>query len=629
MAYDDVKKEFGREPVYYIEIDADYCGNTYGTGLCTAIGTGPFKCFNTFKTCQDTPHFANQIKVYRFASKRIDELQQAGDAVTFPTLQTIGTTPTKLDPSNGLGARSTLKLSVADHPWTDAGIDPYLSERTEDADAIGSFWGKWLARNPYYEGRGIRVWTGYLTDEGLFDQSNFIERAYLLHKISGPDASGKVMIEAKDPLKRADNEKSQWPPAPEVTLTADIGDSTTIIAVDDSAPISAWLARTPTQEYIRIDDEIMRVTAAAGNSLTVVRASMPLFYQANSNIAEDHDDGASVQLCYLYENERIDHVIEQLLNEASGIPLSFLPVADWQAVILDSGYETYEMNTLLVETKGVKDLLQELTKLNVMIWWDERAQQVKMGTLLPTSASGDVYNEDTHIIDKSVGVTLDVKGRLSRVWFAYGHRNPTQKLDELVNFSAVEIRIDDDAESENEYGQKRVHKIMSRWLTGTQRPIAGEISGRILVDKRDTKATITIKLDPKDDDQWTGDTITVETRQRQDKFGRPVNANYLILQATENLKANGVEYSYVLQEQVTFDRTGVITPDTNPEVELVDGGEGLTDGGEELHDGALEPTNKFPDYSDASQNLKNHYAFIAYDGPPAGFLDGTVAYQIS
>src|SRR3954465_10733275 len=59
MTYAALKKELGREPVTILEVDLDYCANTYGVAPCTAaVGvTGSAKCFNTRKTCQDANHY--------------------------------------------------------------------------------------------------------------------------------------------------------------------------------------------------------------------------------------------------------------------------------------------------------------------------------------------------------------------------------------------------------------------------------------------------------------------------------------------------------------------------------------------------------------------------------------------
>ena len=49
----------GRIPVVFVELDMDICTHVYGTSPRTAaIGTtGTAKCYNTYATCQDKPHY--------------------------------------------------------------------------------------------------------------------------------------------------------------------------------------------------------------------------------------------------------------------------------------------------------------------------------------------------------------------------------------------------------------------------------------------------------------------------------------------------------------------------------------------------------------------------------------------
>ena len=46
-----------REPVELIELILPRCINTYGSGLCTASGSGDGKCYNTRATCQDVTNY--------------------------------------------------------------------------------------------------------------------------------------------------------------------------------------------------------------------------------------------------------------------------------------------------------------------------------------------------------------------------------------------------------------------------------------------------------------------------------------------------------------------------------------------------------------------------------------------
>src|SRR5690606_39512397 len=104
---------------------------------------------------------------------------------------------------------------------------PYEGERPYDQMKRGTFWTKWLARNPYYQNRPIRVLHGY---EGQ-PLSEYRTRHYFIERIQGPDATGRVTITAKDVLKLADDERAQAPQPMHLVLQADVDDETTTFMV--------------------------------------------------------------------------------------------------------------------------------------------------------------------------------------------------------------------------------------------------------------------------------------------------------------------------------------------------------------------------------------------------------------
>lgn len=633
MTYDVLKAQMGKEFVVIVELYLDYCQNVYGTAPCTASvpATGSQKCFNTLIGCQDTDNYdigtSADRKIYRFATTGIDGLQQDGEASTFPTLRSIDTAPTRLDPGKGLGIRSSVVMQVVDHPWTDVGIDPYVRDRTYVPDDQGTFWGKLLARNPYYEGRRIDVLTGYIAQDGTYDATNFQRRTYLVSKISGPDGDGVVTIEAKDPLKRADVGKAQWPIASSASLTATclIGDTT--IGFGDPDGEVYRHAVDLGQTYIRVNDEVMKILTIQDDggyfyTATVSRTDSPSVYDNSLNIATEHAVGTVVQMCWLFDDERVDHILYTLLYDASGIETGYLPTDLWNTAIANGALDNYLFTTLLIEPTGVQDLLQELSQHGIYMWWDEREQKVLIRSLITQAFDEDPMTEDTDIVAGTLSVTRDIKNRLSQVWVLFGLRFPTLDMDLSASYSSFQIKKDADAESAREYDQSRIMKIFSRWMPSTKSSTASEIANRILVSYRDTRTIISMSLDPKDDTAWTGDLIGVLTAQVQDMYGAPLSKNYLVLQVDEKISDNGILYGYILRSEATLARAGVITPNEDGDV-LVYSGDYVLYDGDQLVFGTGLP---FPDYTAATAAQKAHYLFIA---PDSGvFDDGEPAYQI-
>ena len=613
MAYSDQKIKSGREPVVIIEIDYRACSLTYGNTPCTASGASGTECFNSFSTCQDQSNFAATTKTFRFSSVRIDGLQGAGETPTFPTITGVATAPTTLTPSKGLGVRSTVSITLEDHPWTDEGIDKYVDNRSYDPDTQGSFWGKMTTRWPFYENNEIRVKTGYLEDDGTYNAANFVTRTYFLDTIKGPSDSGKVTIVGKDILKFADGQKSNVPTQSQATLNTDITAGATSFDINDPQD-HVKNAYDAGQTYIRIDDETMLMTNLTGSgptyTLTVTRASMPSVYTGTMT-AETHDEDATVQHCHEFNQQEIDDIVYYLLNTGAGINASYLPTSDWQAVI-DFGLQSYLFSTLITEPTPVKDLLDEITEHSILLWWDERDQKVKMDSIIRRANDYGPFDDDAHLIAGSVAIARDDKSRYSQCWLHFGLRTPVLEMDELKNWSVVKVNADLDAENVNEYGQSKIRKIFSRWLPLDKTAVAGEIATRLVANYRDTKAVVSFSLDAKDDDAWTGNRVSIQTRLLQDQFGAKATKNYRVLQVKEKYQKGGFQYDYMAQTIGGFydgsdpSIYGLITPNT--------------------YDGS-----DFPDYSSASVELKSQYAFIAYndrgDGN-AGFPPNKKPYVI-
>ena len=214
MSYDILKQLPGKEAVQFIELSMETCSRTYGSAPCVAaVGTtGTDRCFNTRSTCQSSAAFSGASKVYRFASRRIDNLQGAGESPTFPTLLSVQSAPTILTPGAGLGVRSSVTITIQDHPWTDVWTDPYLALRSYNPDSQGTFWGRFAARNRYYPNRMLKVHTGFLNPDGSYDAANFKVRTYIVSKLVGPNPSGVVTIEGVDhsALRTERRASSRW-----------------------------------------------------------------------------------------------------------------------------------------------------------------------------------------------------------------------------------------------------------------------------------------------------------------------------------------------------------------------------------------------------------------------------------
>lgn len=195
----------------YVEIDLNYCSLTYGTAPCTAsttgsAATGTIKCFNTQKTCQDIENFTDDPITMRFA---LPTAYLPKDIEAIPALKGVSVTPSTISLGADLGQRATIECIFEDfrHSDTGEGFDKYHAERPYNPYTQGTFWGKFRSRQPYLQGRSLRLVRGFV---GQAIDEMQIEH-FVIEKFNGPTPDGLFTIVAKDVLKLADDDRSQAP----------------------------------------------------------------------------------------------------------------------------------------------------------------------------------------------------------------------------------------------------------------------------------------------------------------------------------------------------------------------------------------------------------------------------------
>ena len=587
--YTAATKVLGKMPAHLIEIDLDFCDNEYGSAPCTAsIGvTGSQECWNTRKTCQDRANYASSPRTYRFSNVLLP-MSLDLEFVAINCVRSVSLTPSRITPGKGIGKRASVVVEFQDFSHSDLGLDPYLANRSyteRQSRTRGTFWTKLLARNPYYQGRRLRVRTGYVTEGEQPNADNFETRLYLIEKIEGPDTKGVVRVTAKDPLKMLDDERAKAPPASTGKLLADISDSIGTLTL---TPAGIGDEEYPASGKVRVGDEIMSFTRTA-DLLTLTRAR-------NFTLAAEHEADEPVQLCLSYENATITEVLYDLLVTRAGIPSSFIDLPAWELEEAD-WLRDYLLSPVISEPMGIAKLVAELCEQCLFfIWWDERAQLIQFKAIRPTGRdTATELNDADHVMADTQSRTERPDERITQVHVYHGQKDPTVDLDKLWNYQRLIVSFDAEAESVAEYGDSRVRVITSRWLASSNFQEATKLADRLRARFRDNPKTIKFKLEAKDCALWTGDVVAATIRTLTDFTGAPTETSLQVLEVTETKP--GAEYEYVLEDTFFRGRYGFITPNT------------LT-----------------ADYSDATEDERNRYGFIA---PDTGvFADGTEAYKI-
>ncbi len=502
MSYSTESKKYGRIPTVFVELDMDFCANTYGIAPCTAsIGvTGAAKCYNTYATCQSKANFNKITKTYRFCEQNAD-LPVGLSAI--PLIKSVTFASQEITPNKGLGVRGSVSISFIDAPWPDTEIDPYFKERSYDTQNQGTFWGKFKARNPYYENRVLRVRRGYIGS--TFSWSDFIDSVYIIEQLQGIAKDDSVKIVAKDILKLADDKKALFPKPSNGRLSAAIDAIQTSFSVSPSGIGAQYEA----SGKVAISGEVMAFTRI-GDVFTVTRG-------ASNTVAEDHNVEDTVQEVGIFVGEKVHDVIYDLLTSYSGINTSYIDKPAWDAEA--TAYLAGVWSAEIPEPTGINTLIGELTEQGTCrVWWDELAQLIQFRAIKPLPSGLPVLSDQSHFLTKSIDVKTDTNQRISTVLIYFAQKKPTEKLDELKNYALRVATPNLEAISSLEYGSNLIKKIFSRWFKTTSQGRANALADALLKTYRDPPQIIEFSLTPALQLK-VGDLFYAQTRKIQDFTG--------------------------------------------------------------------------------------------------------------
>lgn len=509
-----------REPLQVVEIVQPLCSRTFGTAPCLATGD---KCWNTDATCKfitalDLTGSVLMRFVAPAANRSLASGFQPGTAI--PALMSVNTSPTVLNVGAGnediqpLGLRAVAEVTIKDFPFNDVGFDPYLADRAYDPLTRGSFWTKWLARNPYHVGFVLRVYDGYFGDS----LGAMIKREYSIEKIDS--TRSEVRITAKDILRKVTDTKVTAPALSPGALSLAL----TAVATTFQAA-GAVLSDYPASGRLRINGEIMAYTGRAivGTNVEftgVTRGQL-------GTTAAAHNQFDRVQRVLSYEDAPVSDIIYDLLTVWAGIPAAYIDKAAWDLEQAE-WRELYRFTAHITDPVEVQKLLGELCQQGLVnIWWDERVQEILYRAQRPNFAPTTLTQEG-ELVSDSVVIEEKPERRASQVCVYFGLRNPTLSLNDKANFANAEAYIDVD--KERQYGEPAVREIFCRWVNTSV--IARTLASAYLLRFRDVRRYITFDLTAKDiANCWTGDVLQIRHFLRVDATGLELVQPWLITSA--------------------------------------------------------------------------------------------------
>lgn len=256
MSFDVIKKNFGKEHLWFVEMD---------------IGA------TTFRFCENRSPIPDGL-----------------DAI--PILKSVNPSAAVIDLKGGFGVRAGASITLSS--YVDYSIYGTINNPVR-------FWPTWRANNPYYKNSPVRVYSGYIVN-GAFDVSNFEQREYIVDTFAY--SNGTAAFKVRDPLQLADNTKSTAPKVSNGSLLLAITDSQTSATLDPVGIGSEY----PTSGFIRVKSEVMAFTRS-GDTLTLTRGQ----YNTQAASAEA---GEVCQLCIEYNDYIDNILYDLLVNYADVNP---------------------------------------------------------------------------------------------------------------------------------------------------------------------------------------------------------------------------------------------------------------------------------------------------------------------
>jgi len=550
--------------------------------------TGTQKCFNSWATCQDQANYIADDKVVSFCTPT--SIVPDG---CIPFLDNVKGDSGQLDPENSLGKRGQITVNLTDAPHDDTGIDPYVDERTYSALERGTFWPRFRARFPYYQGRKLEWYQGYFP----FSRANAKKRTYIIEDLKGWGRTKGIAIIAKDPLKLADDKRAQWPRPSTGLLTSALSAVATPTTLDITTGTATEydLEDYETTAVVLIGSEIIPYTGT-----TVITGGVRLTGVGTRGSVGDyltpvaaHDAGVAVQKCAYFEAMKVPKVIQMLLERGGNVPAAYIDYTTWETEY-DTWLAGFRVTRLICKPEGVTSIIKELIPQSNTwaVWFDNESAQIRYQVVRPLDYDEmiDTLSDDTHIIAGSLLAQDDSDRLLNQLLVQYGQIDPTKDAKDGTNYREGFVAIDVGSQSAREHGQVFTNTINGRWHGTGNRAELIAIADRLLQARSAVPVRVEFDVDRKDDDAKTGQFVTLETAAIVDMYGEARPTIVRIIQQD----AGGETVRYVAREELLSTGFARISPDTFAE--------GY-------------------DYTTATAQEKQRYAFIADSA--TGLLGGS------
>jgi hypothetical protein len=275
-------------------------------------------------------------------------------------------------------------------------------------------------------------------------------RHYVIESTNGPAMDGAYIIEAKDILKLADDDRAQ---APTLSNGSIAGSLTNVATTVILSPTGIGDLEYPASGWVCIGGKEVAAFTRVSDTLTLDRGEL-------GTVAQAHDAGDRVQIVLRYVGNDVADIIYDLLVNYAGVSAYYITLSDWTAET--ATYLGVIYAATIPQPTSVRQLISELIEQAALVlWWDDRALKIRLGVLREIATDTATFDQDI-IIQNTLRVTEQPNKRVSQVWTYYGQRDPTDNGAKEDNYRAAlaDVALDKEAE----YGSSEIRKISARWV---------------------------------------------------------------------------------------------------------------------------------------------------------------------
>jgi len=445
----------------------------------------------------------------------------------------IDTSPTRMGIGAGFGRLGRVTINFQDFTWGEN----------------GTYWAKLFAENPYRLDRKLKLYTGFY-DGKNFDWNNFREQLYFIKKVTGPNSTGRVTIQADDPLTLINPEQSSTPTAPNAKLFADItATQTGTINITDNTDFEA------TGGIVDLDGEFARYTATSGaDSLVVSERGV---YGSKS---DEHSEGDQVSPCYDFDKQNAVDVIRNLIDKFTPIPIAtYVDSTDW-----DFQRDEYLFGAIATGVikagQSIKTEIESLCKnFYISVFFDTEEQKAKLVPIGPLVTAARRITIDKNIFSYRENKTEDQTKIVTQTRIYYGRRNHYSGETDKNNYK--EWLIVDNGTTAAQVGKDLVREVYAQYI-----PEGGASSANNLAAKINKQFVLGLikyecTLDAIDSDIKVGDIIEVFSPVITGTDGLPVPTSFICIER-DHYDGSLYHYKFVRTGFALGSKYRLIAPNT-------------------------------------------------------------------